>query len=129
MSTVTVFHVANEPLTQDFAEIFRQHYLLVYRTAYSVTGNPHDAEDVLQNVFLWLLRRGLPSDLKDTKAYLYRAAVNASLNVVKSRQREILTEDTEYAAAGMACEAAGIQGQLVDAIAQLNSRWVEMLIL
>ena len=49
---VTVFN--REQLTEDFEEIVRQHYLLVYRTAYSVTGSPQDAEDVLQNVFLWL---------------------------------------------------------------------------
>jgi hypothetical protein len=43
MSTLTVFNVAKERLTKDFEEIFREHYLLVYRTAYSVTGRSQDA--------------------------------------------------------------------------------------
>jgi RNA polymerase sigma-70 factor (ECF subfamily) len=133
MTTVTVFNVANERLSQDFEEIFRENYLLVYRTAYSVTGSSHDAEDVLQNVFLWLFRRGMPADLRDTRAYLYRAAVNASLNIVKSRKREIAGHDaerepshTDYVATN---HTGSIQGLLTDAIAQLQPRSVEMLIL
>jgi RNA polymerase sigma-70 factor (ECF subfamily) len=53
-----------------------------------VTGSAEDAEDVLQTVFLRLLRR-LPPDLqKNPKAYLYRAAVNQSLDLIRRRRRE-----------------------------------------
>jgi RNA polymerase sigma-70 factor (ECF subfamily) len=131
MPTLTVFNAANERLTQDFENIFREHHLLVYRTAYSVTGSPQDAEDVLQNVFLWLFRRGLPSDLRDTKAYLYRAAVNASLNIVKSRQREVANDNAaqpEPRIEGVS-RPSDRQRRLVEAIAQLHPRSVEMLIL
>jgi RNA polymerase sigma-70 factor (ECF subfamily) len=137
MSTATVFSAATKQVTQEFEEIFREHYLLVYRTAFSVTGNPQDAEDVLQNIFLWVLRRGMPPGLKDSKAYLYRAAVNASLNVVRSRRREISINDdvgdveqarvhTDTPAVD---HAADIQSRLVDAMGQLHPRSVEMLIL
>jgi len=54
MSTEAVFNVVNEPLTQDFEQIFREHSQMVYRTAYSVTGSPQDAEDILQTLFLGL---------------------------------------------------------------------------
>ncbi len=37
---------------------FRAHHGLVFRTAYLITGNAADAEDVLQTVFLRLLPRG-----------------------------------------------------------------------
>ena len=71
MSRSTAFGVTNEPLTQEFDEIFREHSQMVYRTAFSVTGSLQDAEDVLQCVFLWLLRRGIPQGLKENpKAYL-----------------------------------------------------------
>jgi len=40
------------------SELFRVHHGLVFRTAYRITGNAGDAEDVLQTVFLRLLRRG-----------------------------------------------------------------------
>jgi RNA polymerase sigma factor (sigma-70 family) len=64
-----------------------QHSEAVFRAAYRVTGNPADAEDVLQTVFLRLARRG-DGELDDQAGgYLYRSAVNAALDVVRSRQR------------------------------------------
>jgi RNA polymerase sigma-70 factor (ECF subfamily) len=133
MSTLTVFHVTNGPLAQEFEELFREHSHLVHRTAFSVTGSAQDAEDVVQNLFLWLLRRGIPSGLRENpKGYLYRAAVNLSLNTVKTRRRrQILPVDAErLQLPGDAPNPdSNDEGRLVDAIAQLNSRAVEMLIL
>jgi RNA polymerase sigma-70 factor, ECF subfamily len=37
--------------------MFQTHNGLVFRTAYRITGNAADAEDVLQTVFLRMLRR------------------------------------------------------------------------
>jgi DNA-directed RNA polymerase specialized sigma24 family protein len=66
------------PLGQDIEALFLEHSRMVYRTAYSVTGTIQDAEDVVQTLFLQLLRHGMPSDLKTTAAaYLYRAAVKS----------------------------------------------------
>src|SRR4029453_15868070 len=57
-------------LTSELEDLFREHHQLIYRTAYSVTGSKPDAEDVLQVIFLRLLRRGLPPDLlKNPKGY------------------------------------------------------------
>jgi DNA-directed RNA polymerase specialized sigma24 family protein len=39
MLATRVLDVANEPLEQDFEKLFHEHYPLIYRTAYSVTGN------------------------------------------------------------------------------------------
>jgi len=51
-------------------EIFRQHSQLIYRTAFAITGHSEDAEDVLQNIFLRLLRREFPPDLsRNPKAF------------------------------------------------------------
>lgn len=134
MSTVTVSSVTGKPLAEEFEEIFREHYQLVYRTAYGVTGSPEDAEDVLQTIFLRLLRREFPPDLKkNPKAYLYRAAVNLSLNTIRSRKRDILTNDTElfesrvYAVDSNSNEET--QKRLLEAIAGLNPGAVEVLIL
>ncbi len=47
-----------------------------------------DAEDVLQTVFYRLLRRAGELDLTDSAAsYLHRAAVNAALDLLRSRKR------------------------------------------
>ena len=57
---------------------FRAHHGLVFATAYRITGNAGDAEDVLQTVFLRLLRRDRNADpLEKPESYLRRAAINA----------------------------------------------------
>jgi RNA polymerase sigma-70 factor (ECF subfamily) len=51
-----------------------------------VTGNVLDAEDVLQTVFLRVMRN--TTDLSpNPKSYLIRAAINAGLDIVRSRSR------------------------------------------
>lgn len=68
--------------------IFREHHGAVYRAAYRITGNPMDAEDVLQTVFARLVRRDDQPDLSGTAgSYLHRAAINAALDLMRSRKR------------------------------------------
>jgi RNA polymerase sigma-70 factor (ECF subfamily) len=134
MSIATMSSVTFEPLAQEFERIFREHYQLVYRTAYGVTGSPEDAEDVLQTIFLRLLRRELPPDLaKNPKAYLYRSAVNLSLNTVRSRRRHVLTGDTgrfdRAANADESNTAEELHQRLYQAIAELNPEAAQIVIL
>ncbi|MYJ24448.1 MAG: sigma-70 family RNA polymerase sigma factor [Holophagales bacterium] len=70
---------------------FEEHHRLIFHTAYRVTGNASDAEDVLQTIFLRLLNRP-PESLDTAKAggYLRRAAINASLDLLRSRKRSRL---------------------------------------
>src|SRR6185295_13285444 len=83
-------------LAQEVGRIFEEHYDLVFRTAYGVTGSPEDAEDIVQTIFLRLLGRTLPAEwMKNPRAYLYKAAVNLSLNTIRRRQRHVLTDDFE----------------------------------
>ena len=57
-------------LSGELEELFRANYQLIYRTAYGVTASRHDAEDVLQTIFLRLLRRGFPPDFgKNPQGY------------------------------------------------------------
>jgi RNA polymerase sigma-70 factor (ECF subfamily) len=116
-----------------FDTIFKEYARLIYRTAYGVTGNRQDAEDVLQTIFLKLVGREFPPDLrKNPEAYLYRAAVNASLNVIRSRRREVLVGGNEYFEWSMSSDSdeseAKIQ-RLYQAIAELDSASAEMLLL
>ena len=70
-----------------FAELYERHYEAVFRAALRVTGNPADAEDVLQTVFLRVLARG--GDVDDVAlpaAYFRRAAVNAAVDVLRRRE-------------------------------------------
>jgi RNA polymerase sigma-70 factor (ECF subfamily) len=75
------------PAATDLDRIFEAHHEAVYRTAYRITGNGTDAEDVLQTLFLRLLRRGAaPADGAQWLPYLRSAAVNASLDVLRRRR-------------------------------------------
>src|SRR5262245_17407813 len=87
---------ARKSLAQELERIFQQHYRLVYRTAYSITGSVEDAEDVLQTIFMRLLAREVPPDLRtNPEPYLYKAAFNLSLNTVRQRRRQVLTDNFE----------------------------------
>jgi RNA polymerase sigma-70 factor, ECF subfamily len=129
LSTATIA----KPLDPEFDRLFREHYALVYRTAYSVTGRVEDAEDVVQTIFLRLLRREFPPDLqKNPKAYLYRAAFNAALSVIRSRRRRVFTDNVENlhaASAAVDPDIDGLHQQLYAAIGELHPRSAQILIL
>src|SRR5437660_1110261 len=81
-------------VTEDFDVLFRAHHSLVYRTACRITGNPADAEDVLQVLFLRLLQGQSKTDLQpNPRGYLHRATVNISLDIVRSRKTNVPVED------------------------------------
>jgi RNA polymerase sigma-70 factor (ECF subfamily) len=72
----------------ELERLFQSHHDRVFRTAHRITGSPADAEDVLQTVFLRLVKGGETYDLSEnTEAYLARAAINASLDLMRSRSR------------------------------------------
>ena len=77
-----------------FAELYERHYEAVFRAALRVTGNPADAEDVLQTVFLRAMAGG--GEIEDVAlpaAYFRRAAVNAAVDVL--RRRELRAESAD----------------------------------
>lgn len=59
---------------------------MVFRTAFRVTGNASDAEDVMQTVFMRLMKRETGS-VENPESYLRRAAVNASIDLIRERQK------------------------------------------
>jgi RNA polymerase sigma factor (sigma-70 family) len=117
-----------------FEDVFREHYQTVYRTAYGVLGNPYDAEDVAQTIFLRLVHRPSSREVrKNPGAYLYRAAVNESLTLIRKRKRDILTGNAERfeaaAAVTVAESAQEIHTRLYEAVAGLSRGAAEILIL
>jgi RNA polymerase sigma-70 factor (ECF subfamily) len=74
--------------TSGLERLFQQHHDRVFRAAYRVTGSAADAEDVLQTVFLRLARGSQELIVPDNpESYFARAAVNASLDLLRSRKR------------------------------------------
>lgn len=80
--------------------LFEAHHAHIFRTAQRITGSAADAEDVLQTVFLRLVKGGEARDLSEQpQAYLSRAAINASLDLLRSRgrARSVQLDDVEAA--------------------------------
>lgn len=74
------------PELADFAALYERHYDLVFRAALRVAGNPADAEDVLQTVFLRVVSRTEADEIADRPAaYFRRAAVNAAVDLLRRR--------------------------------------------
>jgi RNA polymerase sigma factor (sigma-70 family) len=74
----------NVPTWED---IVRMHSTRVYRLAYRLTGNPHDAEDLTQEVFVRVFR-SLSSYTPGTfEGWLHRITTNLFLDWARRRQR------------------------------------------
>ncbi|WP_442914253.1 RNA polymerase sigma factor SigE [Kribbella sp. NBC_01245] len=68
-------------------EIVRDHSARVYRLAYRLTGNKHDAEDLTQEVFVRVFR-SLSSYTPGTfEGWLYRITTNLFLDGARRKQR------------------------------------------
>jgi RNA polymerase sigma-70 factor (ECF subfamily) len=123
----------------DLERIFRENHAMVFRAAYRVTGNADDAEDVLQTVFLRMLKRDPAAEpVGNMASFLHRSAVNAALDLVRSRQniRNIPLDELEPVLAEPAhrspdrVQSSGeIREWLRGALARLNPRIAEMFML
>jgi len=93
--------VFDTPLVEDstgLETLFQQHHDRVFRTAYRVTGSAADAEDVLQTIFLRVVRGQESLDVAENPGgYFARAAINASLDLLRSRKRSnaVALDDVE----------------------------------
>ena len=68
-------------------DIVRVHSARVYRLAYRLTGNPHDAEDLTQDVFVRVFR-SLSSYTPGTfEGWLHRITTNLFLDGARRKQR------------------------------------------
>ena len=74
------------PSKKSISDLYEHNYAAVYGTALRVTGNASDAEDVLQTVFLRLVKRkDLPEPESLSEAYFRRAAANAAVDLLRRR--------------------------------------------
>ena len=89
-STAAVARPAPQPVPDalpSWDEIVRAHSARVYRLAYRLTGNKHDAEDLTQEVFVRVFR-SLSSYTPGTfEGWLYRITTNLFLDGARRKQR------------------------------------------
>ena len=122
----------------ELEEVFRAHQACVLKAAYRVTGSMADAEDVAQSVFLRLARGTVDhSRISNLQSYLHRSAVNAALDLIRSRgHREVVpveVADELHSNPSLSPERAHssmeIKNWLRGELAKLSPRTAEMFIL
>lgn len=94
---------AREGRPEAFSELARRYERRVYRLVYGMVRDPSDADDLTQEVFLTAYRAiGGFNGASGFYTWLYRIAVNRSLNFIKKRGREKgrtpLDENADYGA-------------------------------
>lgn len=117
-------------------ELYEAHHAMVYRTAYRITGNAPDAEDVMQTVFMRMLKREQSSEnkrdapeIENPESYLRRAAVNAALDIVRARQADNTLELERTAASGSCTELRDLRDTMRRALSKLSPKAAEMVAL
>jgi RNA polymerase sigma factor (sigma-70 family) len=70
-----------------FEQIYRRYHQALYRFCLGMVGNPQDAQDVLQNTMVKVLR-ALPGEKRkiQLKPWLYRIARNESVEALRGRR-------------------------------------------
>ena len=79
-------------------EVVRLHSARVYRLAYRLTGNQHDAEDLTQEVFVRVFRSLANYTPGTFEGWLHRITTNLFLDLVRRRARirfDALPDDAE----------------------------------
>ncbi len=113
-------------LTGELARAFDDHHALVFRTAYRITGNAADAENVLQTIFLRLLRQQDSNAVHNQESYLRRAAVNAALDLIRSRREDQAAELVHIPSGARDPDAGDLRAALRRALGRLTPKSAEI---
>ena len=97
LSGTAVFDATGDQTTMpSWDELVRQHADRVYRLAYRLSGNQHDAEDLTQETFIRVFRSVQNYQPGTFEGWLHRITTNLFLDMVRRRNRirmETLPED------------------------------------
>jgi RNA polymerase sigma-70 factor (ECF subfamily) len=78
----------------EFAKLVERYSNPIYRLALKFLGNPHDAEDILQETFLKALRGMANFEGRSSlSTWLYRIAVNESLMILRKSKPDLVPVD------------------------------------
>lgn len=89
---------AGEWVVPAWDQVVRDHGDRVFRLAYRLSGNAHDAEDITQETFIRVFRSLANYRPGSFEGWLHRITTNVFLDLVRRRQRirmESLPEETE----------------------------------
>jgi RNA polymerase sigma-70 factor (ECF subfamily) len=81
---------------QAFTALLDRYSAQTYRLARAITGNPQDAEEVVQDVFLTIFQKIATFEGRSAfSTWLYRITVNAAIMKVRQRRGEVKEEELE----------------------------------
>ena len=98
VATDDVFDETGTWVPPTWDDVVRQHADRVYRLAYRLTGDAHDAEDLTQETFIRVFRSLAGYKPGTFEGWLHRITTNLFLDMVRRRARlrmEGLPEDTD----------------------------------
>ncbi len=109
---------ANDPAA--YEQLIEQYADQVYRVAYRLLQNPHDAEDAMQEAFLAVyLRIDEFQNQAKLSSWLYRIVTNKALDILRKRQRK-----TEAATNTIEDLGEDVAERLPDTQAVLPEDWI-----
>jgi|SoiMethySBSTD1v2_1073268.scaffolds.fasta_scaffold224216_2 RNA polymerase sigma-70 factor, ECF subfamily len=104
-----------------FLQLFDDHHQPLYRFAYRMTGSAADAEDIVQECFLELLRPGCSYDSARTplRTYLFGVVRNQSVKRIQRNAREMdqSIEPTAAHSPALSPESLALHAELKDMVA------------
>ena len=114
---------------ESFDAVMRKYADMVYRLAYSRTGNTFDADDILQEVFLRYIRADKTyNDEEHRKSWLIRITINCTKSLAGSawnRHRDSYddTETNEKGAEDPALKAVETRSDVMQALLTLPEKY------
>lgn len=72
-----------------FAALYERNARALWTYAYRITGNPADADDIVQETFVRIIDAGLPAGEENARRYLFRVASNLATD----RWRRVVREE------------------------------------
>ena len=106
---------------EQFAALVDRHARFVFRVAYSVLRNPHDAEDAVQETFLKVYRSRRWGHVENEKAFLARAAWRIAVDRAPKRtgelpEIELRDPDQNPEQAAIAADRSALVARLIDTL-------------
>jgi RNA polymerase sigma-70 factor, ECF subfamily len=107
--------------SEAFAALVNRQSRFVFRVAYAVLRNPHDAEDVVQETFLKVYRSGVWQRIENEKAFLAKAAWQLAVDrrprrPEEAKQVELISDGADPERAAISADWNATVRRLVDAL-------------
>lgn len=98
----------------------------IYRYSLMILGNPHTAEDVLQETFIKALKSPIPpNDIDRVQAWLYKIARNCCYDLLRKEKKEEVS-NTEYRTAYSSFTQNESEFEFFDMLANLSVKEKEI---